>query len=323
MPRKKSATSPAQRQEQSTALADYTAKLLDAAEILRMKRKSVESFPLEAAERVIVADLPALDPKIKTKLANMNTRFTVVETLCILNAVADAFVAADPLRHLALLCIAQELIDCLQENIAQSYRATTPTNATLIGALFQFKITLIGSKPPIWRRIQVQDCTLDKLHEYIQTAMGWTNSHLHHFRVGKQLYGDPMLIGENMGEMNYKDSTRTKISKILPNGKQQFSFIYEYDFGDCWEHEVLFEGSPKAEPGKKYPLCLDGERACPPDDCGGVWGYGDFLKAIGDKNHEEHQEMLEWIGGRFDPEEFDPAVATKSMKKGLPNWRND
>jgi len=71
----------------------------------------------------------------------------------------------------------------------------------------------------------------------------------------------------------------------------------------------------------KYPLCLEGARACPPEDCGGVWGYSDFLAAINDKKHKRHEELLEWIGGRFDSEEFDPAAATKAMKKGLPDWR--
>ena len=88
------------------------------------------------------------------------------------------------------------------------------------------------------------------------------------------------------------------------------------------EHEVLFEGSPLVDPKAKYPLCLEGERACPPEDCGGVWGYGDFLEAIRNPKHEEHESMLEWIGGRFDPEEFDAKEATKAMRKGLPDWRS-
>lgn len=189
------------------------------------------------------------------------------------------------------------------------------------GQLYQFKITLLRIKPPIWRRIQVVDCTLDKLHEHIQTAMGWTNSHLHHFRIGKQLYGEPMLMEESMAEMNYKNSTRTKLSKILPKSGERFSFVYEYDFGDSWEHEILFEGIPKAESDQKCPVCLEGERACPPEDVGGVVGYADFLEAIRDKTNEEREALFEWVSGWFDPEEFDPVVATKNMKKGLPSWR--
>jgi hypothetical protein len=188
--------------------------------------------------------------------------------------------------------------------------------------VYQFKITLLESHPPIWRRIQVRDCTLDKLHEHIQTAMGWTNSHLHHFKLKEQLYGDPMLLQENFEDMEYEDSTTTRLSDILPKTGRRFRFQYEYDFGDSWHHDVLFEGVVRADPKAKYPLCLEGERACPPEDCGGVWGYPDFVEAIRNPDHERHEELLEWVGGRFDPEEFDPAKATKAMRKGLPDWRS-
>ncbi len=123
--------------------------------------------------------------------------------------------------------------------------------------VYQFKITLLDTQPPIWRRIQVEDCTLDKLHEHIQTAMGWTNSHLHHFRIGEQLYGDPMLMAENFEEMEYEDSTTTKLSDIIAEGRRRFRLLYEYDFGDSWQHEVLFEKRVEAEAGRKYPLCLE------------------------------------------------------------------
>jgi Plasmid pRiA4b ORF-3-like protein len=193
--------------------------------------------------------------------------------------------------------------------------------STKAGAVFQFKITLLHSQPPIWRRIQVKDCTLDKLHEHIQTAMGWTNSHLHQFHIGEQRYADPMLMEESFEEFSYQDSTSTKLSDILPKKGKPFRFVYEYDFGDSWHHEVLFEGHPAIEPKAKYPLCLEGERACPPEDVGGVWGYADFVEAIQDRGHERHKEFLEWAGGKFNPEAFEPAAATKAMKKGLPDWR--
>ena len=198
-------------------------------------------------------------------------------------------------------------------------RKRRPTKSDL---LYQFKITLLKTQPPIWRRIQVMDCTLDKLHEHIQTSMGWTNSHLNQFRIREQQYADPMLMEEDFEEFGYQDSTSTMLSDILPETGKQFRFQYEYDFGDSWDHEVLFEGCPKAEADRQYPLCLEGERACPPEDCGGVGGYAEFLEAIRDKNHEEREAMFEWVSGWFDPEEFDPVTATKSMKKGLPNCRN-
>jgi hypothetical protein len=167
----------------------------------------------------------------------------------------------------------------------------------------------------------VKDCTLDKLHEHIQTAMGWTNSHLHHFIIDGNLFGDPQLMADNFQELGYSDSTRTLLSDILPKRGDRFHFEYEYDFGDSWMHEILFEGCPTNQPGTRYPLCLEGARACPPDDVGGVWGYADFLEAITDPDHEQHDELLEWVGRKFDPEEFDPKDATKMMKKGLPDWR--
>jgi hypothetical protein len=187
--------------------------------------------------------------------------------------------------------------------------------------VYQFRITLLDTRPPVWRRIQVKDGTLDKLHEHVQTAMGWTNSHLHHFKVGGQLYGDPDLMQENFEEMGYEDSTTTRISDILPKTGRRFRFVYEYDFGDSWDHEVLFEGVLRADPRVKYPLCLEGERACPPEGVGGVWGYADFLEAIQNPGHKEHEGMLEWVGGSFDAEEFDPEQATREMRQGLPDWR--
>jgi Plasmid pRiA4b ORF-3-like protein len=197
---------------------------------------------------------------------------------------------------------------------------TRPTKFT--GEVYQFKITLLESIPSIWRRIQVGDCTLDKLHEHIQTAMGWTNSHLHQFTIDGRLFGDPLLMEEDFDERGYQDSTTTMLSDVLPASGQRFRFEYEYDFGDGWQHEVLFEGRHQAEPGKRYPLCVEGARACPPEDVGGVWGYADFLEAIADPENEQHDDMRAWIGRKFDPEAFSPVAATRRMKQGLPDWRS-
>ncbi len=198
---------------------------------------------------------------------------------------------------------------------------TTPAPAVAPTEVYQFKITLKESSPSIWRRIQVGDCTLDKLHEHIQTSMGWTNSHMNHFRIGETLYGDPLLLQGNFEEMKYKDSTTTMLSDILPKDGRRFELEYEYDFGDGWLHQILFEGLLKADPGAKYPLCLDGAMACPPDDVGGIWGYAEFVEAISDPEHEQHRELLQWAGGKFDPSAFTPLGATRRMKKGLPDWR--
>ena len=112
----------------------------------------------------------------------------------------------------------------------------------------------------------------------------------------------------------------TKISEIVPKDGKRFRFLYEYDFGDGWEHEVLFEGCLRAEKGGRYPLCVEGERNCPPEDVGGVRGYAEFLEAIADPKHEQHDNFVEWAGD-FDPEEFDAGETTKAMRRGLPDWR--
>ena len=141
--------------------------------------------------------------------------------------------------------------------------------------LFQFKITLMESEPPIWRRIQVKDCTLDKLHEHIQTAMGWTNSHLHEFEINGQRHGDPDLLDDGFEDFECIDSTKTIISDIVPEGRKRFAFRYEYDFGDGWEHEDYLKVTRLSKRAEKYPLCLEGEQACPPEDGCGVWGCAD------------------------------------------------
>jgi len=197
-------------------------------------------------------------------------------------------------------------------------RMTAPKKSNL---LFQFKITLLGTKPPIWRRVQVRDGSLGDLHEHIQTALGWENCHMHQFLIDGVRYGRPTSEDFDFGlEMENEDTVR--LSQIVPKKGRPFRFKYEYDFGDGWEHEVLFEGYPAVEPKTKYPHCLEGARSCPPEDVGGVGGYEEFLEALADPKHEQHDELLEW-SGPFDSEKFDPKEATKHMKRGLPDWRKE
>jgi hypothetical protein len=182
-----------------------------------------------------------------------------------------------------------------------------PAKSTTI---YQIKITLQGSKPPIWRRVQVQsNITLDVLHGIIQTAMGWTDSHLHHFYVGGSFYSNPNFDLEETG-----DESRIKLNQILTGSKDKFS--YEYDFGDGWDHQIVLEKILPVEPKKQYPCCITGKRCCPPEDVGGIWGYQSFLAALNDKKHPEHadaMERLEWIGDSFDPEEFDLAEVNEGL----------
>lgn len=200
---------------------------------------------------------------------------------------------------------------------AASKKAQAPASEAEIAApIYQIKVTLKGAKPPIWRRIQVRSgATLGELHEVIQAAMGWANSHLHHFIVGKtpnlRFIGAPgpyedddMLDEENEGQV--------VISQVLSTTKTKI--VYEYDFGDSWEHEVVLEESMDAEAGADYPRCIAGENACPPEDVGGVWGYVNFLQVINNPEHNQREEFLEWVGGTFDSEEFDLDAVNKLLR---------
>lgn len=196
-------------------------------------------------------------------------------------------------------------------------------NAIAVSAvILRFKVVLMDSHLAIWRRIEVPDGTLDDLHEHIQTAMGWTNSHLHQFIIDYESYGDPELLNDGFYERETIDSTQTHLSALFGKARRGTRFRYQYDFGDGWEHEVTFEGCFATETGLKYPRCVEGACACPPEDVGGTWGYADMLEALRDPKHEEHENMVEWIGRRFDPEKFSAAAATKNMRRGLPDWRD-
>jgi hypothetical protein len=188
--------------------------------------------------------------------------------------------------------------------------------ATIAVPIYQIKVTLKDARPSIWRRIQVRgDATLGELHTIIQMAMGWANSHLHHFIVGKspnlRFIGAP---GPDEGDdlMDEENENEIVIGQVLSATKSKIT--YEYDFGDSWEHEVALEKIVEAEAGADYPRCIEGENACPPEDVGGVWGYVDFLQAINNPEHNQHEEFLEWVGGEFDPEEFDLDAVNELFK---------
>jgi len=167
--------------------------------------------------------------------------------------------------------------------------------------VYELKITLRDIEPPIWRRVQVAGSTkLDQLHLMIQAAMGWYNCHLHMFGIDGERYGlpDPDFLDDDA-----IDERKFRLDEVAP--RAGVSFQYVYDFGDNWEHDVLIEQIIPRQRGQQYPTCLAGERRCPPEDVGGVWGYQEFLEAIKDPKHEEHESYLEWVGGEFDPEAFD------------------
>ena len=176
--------------------------------------------------------------------------------------------------------------------------------------VYQFKITLKDIKPLIWRRIHVpKTYTFWDLHIAIQDVMGWYDSHLHEFEIVNPLSGTKTIIGipnDDEDFANYKTlpGWKQKISDYFSKENQSANYIY--DFGDNWEHKIILEKILPKENNITYPLCVKGERACPPEDCGGTYGYEDFLKIIRDPDDEQHERMLEWIGGEFDSEHFNP-----------------
>jgi hypothetical protein len=165
--------------------------------------------------------------------------------------------------------------------------------------VYQLKVTLRDIRPPIWRRIQVtSDTDLQRLHRILQTVMGWYGGHLHEFDVFGDPYGDPRDAEEDV-----LDERKATLGKLITVEKEKF--LYTYDLGDGWEHEILVEKILPIEKGTRYPVCLAGKRACPPEDCGGAPGYENLLEALKDPSHPEHEETFEWLPGDFDSEKFD------------------
>ena len=187
------------------------------------------------------------------------------------------------------------------------------TEQTGGAALYQLKIALQWSDPAIWRRVVVRsDMTLDRLHNVIQFAMPWTDCHMHQFIVGRTYYGkpDPGMAGFGHETLNEK---KYSIADIAPAAKKKF--IYEYDFGDGWEHEIIVEKVLPPAAAFKRPVCLAGENACPPDDCGGMPGYYNLLETLADPKHPDHGHLKEWIGGEWDAARFDLDEANDSLKR--------
>lgn len=184
--------------------------------------------------------------------------------------------------------------------------------ASAAGDVFQLKVTLLDTKPPIWRRVLVDGgSTLDHLHEVIQAAFGWWTYHLHEFEAGRTRYGVPDP-DEDWGEPP-RDERRTRLDAIAGKGS---SFRYIYDFGDGWDHKITVEKVLPADSATTVPVCIDGRRACPPEDCGGTWGYRELLEILANPTHPEHHERTEWLDRPFDPEAFDPSEFEDNLRNG-------
>jgi hypothetical protein len=172
----------------------------------------------------------------------------------------------------------------------------------MIEPIARIKIELRDIKPKIWRRVDVPlSTTLMGLHDIIQVAMGWNDSHLFEFQIGDKVYSEPYSDDELYERKIFK-AKGIRLKSLVDRGVKQF--IYIYDLGDYWRHDITIESVYDGKEEVEYPVFVDGAKRCPPDDVGGPPGFMDFLEAVMDKTHEEHRRMIEWYGGPFDPNDI-------------------
>ncbi len=211
----------------------------------------------------------------------------------------------------AVLAAAQAWLDTAmgQEAVpAERSRRSRPARLASAPRVCRMKITLRGIRPPIWRRFEVSDdFTLGRLHDVLQDVMGWTNSHLHAFWVGDMRFAVP--DPEWPDDINEK---KALLSDLLDQGVKRF--VYEYDFGDDWLHDIVIERIAEPEPKAHCPRCLAGKRACPPEDCGGAWGYRGLVRVLANPKHKEYAESREWAG-RWEPEAFDLEAVNRRLSR--------
>jgi hypothetical protein len=185
--------------------------------------------------------------------------------------------------------------------------AAKPRDKSAIG----LRVALMDHEPAIWRRLLVPgEVKLSRLHAILQAAMGWENYHLHGFEIGGQRFEPPDEDGD--GDEEPIDEDSVVLSELVKAGTR---ILYEYDFGDGWSHEVVVESFEDVPEALKHAVCLEGQRACPPEDCGGVSGYAEFLRAIGDPAHPEHRDSLSWAGRTFDPESFGLSPTNAALQR--------
>jgi hypothetical protein len=179
--------------------------------------------------------------------------------------------------------------------------------------VYRLKVTLRDVKPPVWRRIEVPgNVTLAELHSILQTVMCWFDSHLHDFEINGVEYGVP--DEEWAYDEKVRDESKVRLNKVASEGTK---IRYTYDFGDNWRHDVIVEKVGPAEDGVRYPRCLAGKRATPPEDVGGDYGYAEFCEAMADPKHPEHEHYRQWIGRDWDPEFFEVASVNEALHLDL------
>ncbi|GER08830.1 hypothetical protein GCM10007972_24790 [Iodidimonas muriae] len=178
--------------------------------------------------------------------------------------------------------------------------------------ILQIKITLLHLKPVVWRRVLVPaGLSLKRLHDTIQAAMGWYDQHMYEFHVGERRYGARDF--DDGLDPGVADANNVKLSSLVANGVERF--LYVYDFGDDWRHEIVIEAAKAAEPGIDYPIFVDGERRCPPEDCGGPPGFEALLEAISDPDHPDHEDVLDWLGEPYDPDDIERYIIDAQLSR--------
>jgi hypothetical protein len=188
-----------------------------------------------------------------------------------------------------------------------------PLRIPVDNLVFQIEVTLKESKPPIWRRFQVPSTmTLAQFHDALQIIMGWTDSHLHRFIVNGKEYGRPDHEKRFADDDPLRDEHRVRLASLFP--VVPASLLYEYDYGDGWQHVLVVEQYWSASPDVQYPVCVEGERACPPEDVGGIHGYEELLAVLADPKHEENEGMRMWAGEDIEPEAFDVETVNQSLR---------
>jgi len=202
----------------------------------------------------------------------------------------------------------------ISEKETQMPKPKSKNPIPVYASVYQLKVALTDIEPQIWRRFLVTgDQTLYRLHLILQTIMGWENYHLYEFIIGGTEYGEP----DEEYQPDIELARKNEISQVLHREGQKFSYIYDY--GDNWEHEIEVERISEPKPNVFYPVCLDGERASPPEDCGGVSGYAELLDALRYPEHTEHEHLVSWSEG-FDPEAFDWFSVNKELRRHAQNW---
>jgi len=308
-----------------------------------------------AVQRKVIAELcPKLMAILKLDLPNQRVvEFTTSQRDHVLSVAQGAFQAGDGTRRRVLKLLIRNLklaepADSIGRPVAvkprgqwvfESAPIATPTAVPPAQAMsakdgartvYDFRVSLCGTDPEIWRTIRIQDCSLETLHLAIQGAMGWKNSHLFQFDFGKRLFcGRPPKnhpLGWDADDDGSEDAGAVRISELV-SSRHRLEMTYLYDFGDCWEHKIVLQEISTATPRDIFPQCVAGAMHCPPEDCGGVYGYFEILEALQfedadsapDAEYKDLQHVREMrkLYRRFDPEKFSPNTATKTMQKLL------